>query len=48
MGVVTIIKDGIRYTDPSKVHIPRDEKTEAFYKMVENYVPKPKKDKGTA
>ena len=32
--------DGIVYTDPSKIAIPRNEYTEMFYQMLENYVPK--------
>lgn len=40
--MVTIIKDGIRYTNPEEVFIPRNEKTEMFYRIVENYQPKEK------
>ena len=40
MVTVTIMtKDGKVYTDPTKVHIPRNKDTEAFYRMVENFVP---------
>ena len=37
--------DGKVYTDPTKVKIPRTEYTEAFYRMLENYVPKTNKTK---
>ncbi len=40
--MVTIIKDGVRYTNPADVFIPRNEKTEMFYRIVENYQPKEK------
>ena len=32
--------DGKVYTDTSKIEIPRNEHTEMFYQMLENYVPK--------
>lgn len=39
MGKVTIkTSDGKVYTDPSKIHIPRNEKTEMFYRIVDQYV----------
>lgn len=31
--------DGKVYTDPSKIKIPRNEKTELFYHILENFVP---------
>lgn len=34
--------DGKVYTDPSKIKIPRNEHTEAFYRFLENYKPKKK------
>lgn len=34
--------DGKVYTDPGQVKIPRNEYTEAFYRILENYVPKAK------
>lgn len=30
--------DGKVYTDPSKIKIPRNENTELFYQLLENYV----------
>lgn len=44
MGKVTIrTSDGKVYTDPSQIHIPRNEKTAMFYKIVDEYQVKPKK-----
>ena len=43
--MVTIVKDGIRYTNPADVHIPRNEQTEMFYRIVENYIPKKEPNK---
>lgn len=40
--------DGKVYTDPSKIKIPRNENTEAFYRMLENYVPKTTTKEDTA
>lgn len=44
MGVTVTITthDGKVYTDPSKIKIPRNENTEMFYRILENYVPKDK------
>ena len=42
-----ITKDGKVYTDPKEVHIPRNEKYEMLYRIVENYKPVEKKE-GTA
>lgn len=36
--VTIVTRDGKVYTDPTKVHIPRNKDTEAFYRMVENFV----------
>jgi hypothetical protein len=39
--VVTIRNnDGKVYKDPKKIHISRNEKTEMFYRIVDQYVPK--------
>lgn len=39
--MVTIkTSDGKIYTNPKDIHIPRTDKTEAFFKLVEQYVPK--------
>lgn len=39
--LVTIkTSDGKIYTNPKDIHIPRTDKTEAFFKLVEQYVPK--------
>lgn len=40
--------DGKVYTDPRQVRIERNEKTEMFYRMVENYKPKEKKQEASA
>lgn len=40
MGKVTIkTADGKVYTNPGEIHIPRNEKTEMFYRIVDQYVP---------
>lgn len=40
MGKVTIrTNDGKVYTDPRQIHIPRNEKTEMFYRIVDQYRP---------
>ena len=31
--------DGTVYTDPGQIRIPRNENTEAFYQILENYIP---------
>lgn len=37
--MVTItVKDGSEYTDPGDILIRRNENTEAFYEMLENYI----------
>lgn len=41
-------RDGKVYTDPTKVRIERNENTEMFYQMVENYEPKKKKEAASA
>ena len=42
-----ITSDGKVHENPEEVHIPRNEKYEMFYRIVENYRPEKKKD-GTA
>lgn len=38
MGKVTIkTADGKVYTNPNDIHIPRNEKTEMFYRIVDKY-----------
>lgn len=39
-----ITSDGKVHMNPEEVHIPRNEKYETFYRMVENYEPVKKKD----
>jgi len=39
-----ITSDGKVHLNPEEVHIPRNEKYEAFYRIVENYKPVQKKD----
>lgn len=44
MANVTITThDGVVYTDPSQIKIPRNEHTELLYSMLENYHPEKKK-----
>lgn len=31
--------DGKVYTDPNKIHIPRNSNTESFYRLLEAYIP---------
>lgn len=38
--------DGKVYSDPRQIKVPRNEHTESFYRILENYVPK-QKDKTT-
>lgn len=35
--------DGKVYTDPSKIKVPRNERTELFYHLLETYTPPEKK-----
>ena len=43
MANVTITThDGVVYTDPSQIKIPRNEHTELLYRMLENYHPEKK------
>lgn len=47
--MVTIrTSDGKVYTDPRQVRIERNEKTELFYRMVENFKPKKKNEEASA
>lgn len=49
MVKVTIrTSDGKVYTDPSEIHIPRNEKYEAFYRSVDQYEPKETTEEETA
>lgn len=38
ISVTITTHDGKVYTDPSKIKIPRNENTERFYQLLENYV----------
>ena len=38
ISVTITTHDGKIYTDPSKIKIPRNENTELFYQLLENYV----------
>lgn len=40
--VTITTSDGKVYTDPSKIKIVRNENTESFYRMLENYAKKRK------
>lgn len=44
MAVTIRTSDGKVYTDPSKVHIPRNEKTAMFYKLVDQFKPDQEKE----
>lgn len=39
VNVTIKTSDGKVYTDPKKIHIPRNESTKSFYKIVDAYIP---------
>lgn len=39
-----ITNDGKIHTNPEEIHIPRNEKYEMLYRIVENYCPEKEKD----
>ena len=48
MTEVTITThDGKVYTDPSKIKVPRNERTELFYHLLETFVPPEEKSNTT-
>lgn len=48
MAVQVTIKtqDGKAYTDPGRIRVPRNKNTESFYRLLENFKPKPKEETG--
>lgn len=42
--VIITTHDGTVYTDPTKIKVPRNDNTEAFYRMLENFKPPQKGD----